>query len=195
MANLKSQPQNNQSLLLKVKHVLLKAFNHIDKPSPYILLGYSGGLDSTVLLHLLTQLKSEIGFLLKAMHVHHGLSPNANFWAEHCKSTAAQFDVPFLLSHVDVDTQSGLGIEASARNARYQALNYEQADLICLGHHQDDQAETFLLQLARGSGVKGLSGMGAIDVQRKLLRPLLEIDRATLEGYAHLHQLDRKSVV
>jgi tRNA(Ile)-lysidine synthase len=189
MANLKSQLQNSQSLLLKVRHSLLKAFERINKPSPYLLLGYSGGLDSTVLLHLLKQLSAQIHFQLKAMHVHHGLSPNANFWAEHCKSISEQYDVPFLLSHVNVETQSGLGIEASARNARYEALNYEQADLICLGHHQDDQAETFLLQLARGSGVKGLSSMAAIDVQRKLLRPLLAFDRATLESYALHHQL------
>jgi tRNA(Ile)-lysidine synthase len=189
MANLKSQPLSNQTLLLKVRQSLLKAFEAINKPSPYVLLAYSGGLDSTVLLHLLTQLNSQIPFQLKAMHVHHGLSPNADFWTQHCKETCAKYAVPLLLSQVKVDAKSGLGIEASARSARYQALYQEQADMICLAHHQDDQAETFLLQLARGSGVKGLAGMAAIDLQRKLLRPLLEMDRAALENYAHQHQL------
>jgi tRNA(Ile)-lysidine synthase len=189
MANLKSQPLSNQTLLLKVRQSLLKAFEAINKPSPHVLLAYSGGLDSTVLLHLLTQLNSQISFQLKAMHVHHGLSPNADFWTQHCKETCAKYAVPLLLSQVKVDAKSGLGIEASARSARYQALYQAQADMICLAHHQDDQAETFLLQLARGSGVKGLAGMAAIDLQRKLLRPLLEVDRATLESYAHQHQL------
>jgi len=187
MANLKSLPANKQTLQLQVKGSLLNAFESINHSTPTLLLAYSGGLDSTVLLHLLAQLRGQIPFQLKAMHVHHGLSPNATYWAEHCQKVCEQYQVPFLLSHVVVDMQSGLGVEASARNARYQALFKETSDLICLAHHQDDQAETLLLQLTRGAGVKGLSGMAAVDFQKKLFRPLLDVDRATLEKFAHQH--------
>lgn len=188
MANLKSLPANKQTLLLQVKDSLLEAFESIGHSTPAVLLAFSGGLDSTVLLHLLTQLRDQIPFQLKAMHVHHGLSSNATYWAEHCQEVCVQHHVPLLISHVKVDVKSGLGVEASARNARYQALFQEASDLICLAHHQDDQAETLLLQLTRGAGVKGLSGMAAVDFQKKLLRPLLNVDRAALEKYAHQHQ-------
>ena len=83
-----------------------------------------------------------------------------------------------------VDKKAGLGIEAAARQARYQALLESEADFIVLAHHQDDQAETFLLQLLRGAGVKGLSAMAALDAKRRLLRPLLDVARAEIEAYA-----------
>ncbi len=160
------------------------------QPGQQLLLAYSGGLDSCVLLHLLVQLRSELGFDLRAMHVHHGLSPNADDWVQFCEKTCATLDVPLRIVRVDVAVDKGSGIEAAARHARYQALFEAEADFIVLAHHQDDQAETLLLQLLRGAGVKGLAAMAAMDRQRRLLRPLLDISRGELLQYATAHGLD-----
>ena len=157
--------------------------------SPTLLLALSGGLDSCVLLHALAQAKKTLNFNLQAMHVHHGLSPNADSWADFCAKTCATYQVPFELVKVKVEKTAGLGIEAAAREARYQALFAANADLIALAHHQDDQAETLLLQLLRGAGLKGLSAMAAQDENRRLLRPLLDIPRAEIEAYAKAAKL------
>jgi len=157
--------------------------------NPHLLVAFSGGLDSSVLLHALAQLQAKLTFKLSAMHVHHGLSTNADVWASFCEKVCSDFNIPFQLKKVVIDKSSGLGIEATARNVRYQALSESKADFICLAQHQDDQAETLLLQLARGAGVKGLAGMARVDVERKLLRPLLGFSRAELEAYAKQHHL------
>ncbi|MCB5190004.1 tRNA lysidine(34) synthetase TilS [Methylobacillus arboreus] len=157
--------------------------SHI-KPGQRLLVAFSGGLDSRVLLQLLAEARSSHSFVLEAMHVHHGLSPNADAWAEFCADECRRLDVPFHCERVDVDTQSGLGIEASARQARYAALLSRQADHVVLAHHQDDQAETLLLQLLRGAGAKGLAGMATLDRGRCLLRPLMDASRAELEAFA-----------
>ena len=161
-------------------------------------LAFSGGLDSCVLLSALLAAKKTLNFELNAMHVHHGLSPNADAWADFCVESCKVLKVPLQVVHVKVDKKAGLGIEAAARQARYQALLDSEADFIVLAHHQDDQAETFLLQLLRGAGVKGLSVMAAFDAKRRLLRPLLDVSRAEIETYgsdAKLKWVDRKSVV
>lgn len=154
-----------------------------------LLLAYSGGLDSSVLLHLLCSARENYSFNLRALHVHHGLSTNADSWAEFCAQVCQQLSVPFKLTRLTLNKHSGKGIEATAREGRYAALFAEQADYIALAHHQDDQAETVLLQLLRGAGSKGLSAMAAHDAGRRLLRPLLDISRAELEAYAREHQL------
>lgn len=195
MASLKNLPKNNLatrkgSVLLSDLKLFLKVFfrsHHLVRPS--LLIAYSGGLDSTVLLHAVSKLQNELPFDLSAMHVHHGLNENANHWAIICEKTCADLEVPMSSIKVHIDENSGLGIEATARHARYQALNAASADFICLGHHQDDQAETLLLQLARGAGVKGLAGMAKIDMERRLLRPFLNVQRADLITYAQQHQL------
>jgi tRNA(Ile)-lysidine synthase len=181
MANLKSPPRNK--LQSKLADFLTQVF--ATNTEPKLLLAYSGGLDSSVLLHMLVQLRTSIPFQLSAMYVHHGLSPNADAWAEHCRLSCQQYHVAFSLSRVQLER--GIGIEAAARNARYQALYSQASDFICLAHHQDDQAETLLLQLARGSGVKGLSAMA--ENANKLLRPLLDESRASLLEYAQQYQL------
>jgi tRNA(Ile)-lysidine synthase len=195
MVSSKKQSKSNLTakkdvLILSQLRLFLKAFfrrHHLLKPS--LLIAYSGGLDSTVLLHAFHQLQSEIPFHLHVMHVHHGLSENADDWASFCEKTCVNLHVPFEMHTVRVDQRSGLGTEAAARQARYDALNSFSADFICLGHHQDDQAETLLLQLARGAGVKGLSGMAQIDIKRRLIRPLLNVSRADILAYAKQHQL------
>jgi tRNA(Ile)-lysidine synthase len=155
--------------------------------NPKLIVAFSGGLDSCVLLHLLANLHKTLPFQLSAYHVNHGLSPNAESWANFCAETCAILSVPFTLSTVKIAQNNGLGLEATAREARYKALLGADSDFICLAHHQDDQAETLLLQLARGAGVKGLAGMGAIN--GKLLRPLLDAPRSALEAYAKASNL------
>ena len=180
------------SLDHQVSTFLVRVFTQKKCANPKLVLAFSGGLDSTVLLHLLVSINKILPFQLSAQHVHHGLSPNADDWADFCKEFCAKLNVPLTISKVKVEQNSGLGLEAAAREARYKALATSAADLICpdfilLAHHQDDQAETLLLQLARGAGVKGLAGMAAIS--GKLLRPLLDVPRSDLEVYAKRHQL------
>jgi len=162
-------------------------------PASKLLLALSGGLDSSVLLHLLVSLKPILRFELHALHVHHGLSPNADAWAALCMEQCQSLDVPIRVVQVNVDQSSKLGIEAEARQMRYQALFDErlsiQADFIVTAHHQDDQAETFILQLMRGAGVKGLSSMAEVDRIRSLIRPLLRVSRQALYDYAIQNEL------
>ena len=156
-----------------------------------VLLGLSGGLDSRVLLHLLAQCQSRLGFNLSAMHVNHQISPHASHWADFCTEICHQVNIQCLVNPVNVPRDSGLGLEAAARLCRYEALFSTPADVVVLAHHQDDQAETFLLQLMRGAGVKGLAAMGEKRMQPAttsrevpLLRPLLNVSRETLADYA-----------
>jgi len=167
--------------------------------TPALLLALSGGLDSVVLLHLLVHARKTLPFKLHAMHVHHGLSPNADAWATFCQTQCTQLDVPLQIMHVHVAKNpdyknSEQGIEAEARELRYQALlnggvDGQLADFVVTAHHQDDQAETLLLQLFRGAGVRGLAAMPGVDATRKLLRPLLQQSRLSLESYARLQSL------
>jgi tRNA(Ile)-lysidine synthase len=204
MANLKKQSPNKPLQKVSLhrksttqKHPLLTQLNtffstvFLEKNAviPHLVVGFSGGLDSSVLLHLLANLRQTLPFQLSAHHVHHGLSQHADAWADLCEKTCIKLNIPLTISKVNVDINSGLGVEASARKLRYAVLLANDKNFICTAHHQDDQAETLLLQLARGAGVKGLSGMAAVDVTRKLLRPLLNISRAELESYAQQHQL------
>ena len=186
MVNLKKLPAS-KSLEYQLKAFLVDVFTQKKCVNPKLTLAFSGGLDSIVLLHLLAECRKTISFQLSAQHVHHGLSPNADNWADFCQQVCLKLNIPFALSKVNINKNSGLGIEATAREARYKALLRPDANFICLAHHQDDQAETLLLQLARGAGVKGLAGMTAIN--GKLLRPLLDVPRSALEVYAKQHNL------
>ncbi|WP_237065977.1 tRNA lysidine(34) synthetase TilS [Microbulbifer guangxiensis] len=147
----------------------------------------SGGLDSTVLLHLL----SADGEPVSAVHVHHGLSPNADDWAEHCAELTDSLGVPLLTKPVAVDASGG--VEAGARDARYRVFEQllQPGDQLLLAHHGDDQVETFFLRLLRGAGPQGLSGMRSNRPlgQGQLLRPLLDVARRDLESYAREHEL------
>lgn len=159
------------------------------EPGQTLLLGLSGGVDSVVLLNLLLSVKASLGFNLTAMHVHHGLSPNADRWATFCASLCQASGVPLQIVHVDVPLKPASGIEAEARAARYRTLFATEADLVVVAHHLNDQAETLLLQLFRGSGVKGLASMPREDTKRRLLRPLLDVERSQIEAYAKLNGL------
>ena len=157
---------------------------------------YSGGLDSAVLLHLCSVYAGEHAFELIAFHVHHGLSPNADHWVLHSQTQCAGLNVAMETAYVQLGSTGEAGVEATARNRRYAALGalcrHHRIDVLLTAHHQDDQAETILLQLLRGSGVAGLGGMQHCHTATDLLgsetlllaRPLLDITRAELERYA-----------
>jgi tRNA(Ile)-lysidine synthase len=149
---------------------------------------FSGGLDSTVLLHRLAQDPAIRTHGLLAIHVHHGLQPDADAWAAHCEAQCRLLDVPLQVHRVRVDTADGEGVEAAARRARHAVFTgvMQAGDLIALAHHRDDQAETFLLRALRASGPDGLAAMRPWRTfgQGWLWRPLLDTPRAALEAYA-----------
>jgi tRNA(Ile)-lysidine synthase len=142
-----------------------------------------------VLLHLLHQLQKTHHFTLKASHVHHGLSKNADKWVKFCEKLCTKLSVPLDVHYIKLPKKKSLGIEGEARRLRYEKLLQSKTDLVVLAHHEDDQAETFLLQLIRGAGVKGLSSMAHFDDGRRLWRPLLNASRINIESYAKKHQL------
>jgi tRNA(Ile)-lysidine synthase len=183
---IKATTSKKASLPQQLQAFLIDVFLSKNLVNPKLLLAFSGGLDSCALLHLLVQVNKTLPFQLSAQHVHHGLSMNADTWASLCADTCQSLNVPLKITKVQVNNQ-GLGMEAAAREARYNVLVQSDADFVLLAHHQDDQAETFLLQLARGAGVKGLAGMAA--ASGKLLRPLLDVSRRALLEYAKQHNL------
>lgn len=161
-------------------------------PSRYVI-AFSGGLDSTVLLHVLVTLLDELAAPLLAIHVNHGLHAESDAWSKHCRDTAGRFGVDYQSLAVKVQLESGKGPEASARDARYNALHAElrAGDWLMSAHHREDQAETLLLNLIRGSGPMGVAGIGSI---RRfgpgwLARPLLETGREELVAYASREEL------
>lgn len=157
-------------------------------------LALSGGLDSRVLLHLLARFKQEHPhFDYVAVHVHHGLSHNADTWLEQCQTWSSLEGIEFVAEKVQLALGPRISIEQAAREARYQALkkHITSRSLLLTAHHQGDQLETFLLALKRGSGPKGLSSMARKMAfgDGQLLRPLLDISREEMQEYAHQHQL------
>lgn len=154
----------------------------------------SGGVDSVVLLHVLRALSSKLGFELRAVTVHHGLSPNADAWSKFVRRLCRRWSVPLATRRVTV-LKRGKGIEGAARDARYAALARLPVDAVALAHHLDDQAETVLLNLLRGAGVRGASGMRAVTQwgrsggPRRLLRPFLAVAKEDLLTYAQTHRL------
>lgn len=155
---------------------------------------YSGGLDSHVLLHACMQLRAALSLELRALHIDHGLHPQSAQWADHCRAVCAALDVSFVEHRVQVDVRRGDGLEAAARSARYRAVAgvIGPGETVATAHHLDDQAESLLLALLRGSGVHGLAGMPvrAPLGDGHLLRPLLAIERAALADYARRHRLE-----
>jgi len=155
-----------------------------------VAVGLSGGLDSVVLLHLLRGMRRRAGFRLEAIHVDHGLSANAGAWARFCRALCRRWRVPLAVRKVSV-RRRGRGIEAAARDARRAAFARHPAEVIALAHQLDDQAETVLLNLLRGAGLRGASGMPVVGAlgDKVLWRPLLAVPRASIEAYARAHGL------
>jgi tRNA(Ile)-lysidine synthase len=150
-------------------------------------IAFSGGLDSTVLLHLLAELAHRQPLPpISAIHIHHGLQAVAESWPVHCRQMCQILGVP--LQVINVQVRPGASLEQAARDARYAAFNDVLLDgeLLLTAQHRDDQAETLMFRLLRGAGVRGLAAMPSQRVLGKgrLLRPLLDESRVTLEAYA-----------
>ncbi|MDD7804976.1 MAG: tRNA lysidine(34) synthetase TilS [Endozoicomonas sp. (ex Botrylloides leachii)] len=164
------------------------------RPETSFIVAYSGGVDSTVLLHGLVALRNA-GVIdrLKAIHINHGLSEHAQQWEKHCQLVCDRWLVPLKIFSVAVSEASSAGLEQAARSARYKVFHDELAKEECLlqGHHMNDQAETLLFRLFRGTGIDGLSGIPSSRPLGKgvLFRPLLSVSRTDIEAYACCHQL------
>ncbi|MEW6312476.1 MAG: tRNA lysidine(34) synthetase TilS [Pseudomonadota bacterium] len=180
------KPQPNEL----VEHVAGFVARHIPAGGR-VAVGLSGGLDSIVLFDLLVSLATAHDLALSALHVNHGISRNAARWAEFCAALCERHGVPCQVAVLQVQAGPGESLEAAARDARYAEYARLSANCIALAHHADDQAETLLLQLLRGAGVKGLSAMpeARAFAGKTLLRPLLDFTRAELEAYACEHSL------
>jgi tRNA(Ile)-lysidine synthase len=162
-------------------------------PETALLVAFSGGLDSTVLLHALSANAAVRARGLRALHVQHDLQDAAGDWAGHCERVCADWRIPITVARVQVPRDSGLGLEGAARDARHAAFAAALApgETLVLAHHRDDQAETVLLRLLRASGSDGLAAMREERVfgPARLWRPLLDCPRASLHGYAQAHRL------
>jgi len=149
---------------------------------------FSGGLDSCVLLHALDRLREPLALTLRAVHVDHGLHAHSAHWARQAQQTCAQLNIPCTVERVQVTQIRGHGLEDAARRARYAALarHVGPGGVLLTAHQADDQAETVLLQLLRGTGVHGLAAMPAMTPfhQGRLARPLLDFTRAQLAAWA-----------
>ena len=175
----------------------LKQYDEDFRAAKRLLVGYSGGVDSHVLLHLL---QSQYSSKVVAIHVNHGLSSNADAWQLHCENTCEKLGIELIVNQVNV-INNGKGLEDAAREQRYNTFHeyLKTGDQLLLAHHQSDQVETVLFRLFRGAGVKGLGGIQAarsLAEDTTLLRPLLNVPRSRLVEYAkekQLHWIDDES--
>ena len=164
-----------------------------------IVVGLSGGMDSVVLLDVLHGMRAARELSLAAIHVNHQISAHAGEWEAFCRALCARHGISLTVERVQV-APDGSGLEAAARRLRYRAYALIDGDYVALAHHLDDQAETFLLQLLRGAGAKGLAGMPVVRPQDAamdgkassphILRPLLELRRSDIEVHARARGLE-----
>ncbi|MEZ8010890.1 MULTISPECIES: tRNA lysidine(34) synthetase TilS [Vibrio] len=165
------------------------AFQQSDLKPRRLVVAFSGGVDSRVLLELAAQYAKSHHIECCAVHVHHGLSKNADLWAEQCQTWCDASSVPLAIERVSLDINSGESVEKLARDARYDSLQKHLSfgDVLITGQHIDDQLETFLLALKRGSGPKGLSSMAKVMSfgEAFIVRPLLSVTRLDIEASAH----------
>ena len=174
--------------MLDSKLILTQLNEMLTGLSQTVYVGYSGGLDSTVLLHLTKQLDRDV----RAIHVNHGLSQNSSHWQAHCQTVANTWGVPIQCVAVSVRAD-GSGTEAAAREARYEQFSniIQKDEVLVLGHHLNDQVETLIFRLMRGTGLTGLTGIRSTRplANGYLLRPLLAIAKEELLAYATMHKL------
>src|SRR5574343_360392 len=159
------------------------------RPGERIAVGLSGGCDSVVLLHAVCAGRAELTNI-SAVHVHHGLSPNADDWALFCQRYCDSLRVPLAIRHVTVNP-AGEGVEAAARAARYAVFADFPGDCLLLAQHRGDQAETVLFNLLRGCGVQGAAAMPVERLlgEKRLIRPMLSFSREEIETYARQNGL------
>jgi len=154
-----------------------------------MIIAYSGGLDSHVLLHAVAAMRAELtGCEFIAVHINHGLSEKAGQWTKHCANQCEVLNITFAHINVDAKNKTGESPEAVAREVRYQAFRefMQPGDCLLTAHHQDDQAETLLIQLLRGAGPRGLAAMPYYSdfAEGWHARPLLNFSRDELHEYA-----------
>ncbi len=188
MAHSRKSKSNN--LIDNAQEVLLA---HI-KPGDHLTIALSGGIDSVVLLDILMVLSKQIPFSLSAVHVNHGISSNATRWSRFCCDLCHAYGISIHITYLKIKKETGVSLEAIAREERYRVFSRMQTDYIVAAQHLDDQAETLLLQLFRGAGIRGLSAMPVVRKQNsanapQILRPLLEISRNSIEAYAQQNKL------
>lgn len=183
------KPRSSKDLVAVVADSLAR---HV-APDRRLTLALSGGLDSTALLHVLLALRNSHPFELQAVHVHHGLSPHADDWADFCARLCGAQAVDLACHRVRIAPDDPDGIEAAARRERARIFSMLDTDFLLTAQQQDDQAETLLLQLLRGAGPKGLAAMATAQAhpgwRATQLRPLLGVTRAEIEEHARTHEL------
>lgn len=171
----------------KLCGALREALSQLSEPQAFVV-AFSGGADSSVLLHALTRLRDRLPAPVRALHVNHNLHPDAARWAEECEQICTQWDVPFESLTVSVDPGRD-SLEAAAREARYAAFATAlgRGEILLTAHHRSDQAETLLLRLLRGTGVHGLKGIpGSRPLgQGFVARPFLNVGKTEILSYAH----------
>ncbi|SOD42101.1 tRNA lysidine(34) synthetase TilS [Nitrosovibrio sp. Nv4] len=203
MAN--SRKSKSNSVFSKAENVLreqIQCGNHLA-------VALSGGVDSVVLLDFLVPLSAQMQFSLSAIHVNHGISINADQWSIFCRNLCRSSGVPLKVVRLKINQEPGVSLEATARDERYRVFGKLKADYVVLAQHLDDQAETLLLQLLRGAGVRGLGAMPVVrhfaaEINKqgigagtselsggrpRILRPFLEVSRREIEDYASEHAL------
>lgn len=171
------------------------------QPGDHLVVALSGGVDSVVLLDLLAALSVQMQFTLSAVHVNHGISANAGKWSKFCRDLCRLKGIPLKIIRLKISREPGVSLEAAARDARYRIFGKLKGDYVVLAQHLDDQAETLLLQLLRGAGVKGLGAMPVIRNPApgvandllcrgpRILRPMLDVSRREIEDYARGNEL------
>lgn len=177
------KPKSSDSLTARFERVVDRQPGQGNR----VTVAFSGGLDSSVVLHLAVGYAFGRDLRLDVLHCHHGLSPNADAWAEHCTEACEQYRLPLRIVRLEITDHLGEGLESAARRERYRVLDSLETDLILLGHHADDQAETLLLNLFRGTGILGLAGIP--ERKGRYSRPLLGVRRTDIEVYAGMHRL------
>lgn len=174
---------------------LIKALDQAASPKGQIVwIGFSGGHDSLALLHALAvTLRHQHTLTLGALHVNHQLNPQATQWAQQCQYWCQQWSVPLTIAPVKLTPPFKLGLEAAARQARYDAFcqHITAGERLLLAHHMNDQAETFLQRLFSGHGPLGLCGIPQVRTHQhfEIYRPLLQVSRAQIDDYLTTHQL------
>lgn len=176
---------------------LREAVVHVAGRGSRIAIAFSGGIDSVVLLDLLSALREDLALTLVAIHVHHGLSPNADNWQAFCERECGRRQIEFETERLRLDPAARGGLEAIARRGRYATLEAIAArrgiSTVALAHHLDDQAETVLLQALRGASPHGLAAMPSLRVSPngvRLWRPLLQVARRDIDSYAATRNLE-----
>ncbi len=196
MSTAPAVPQSMQELLPKWAHFCLyteKFINHelgVNLTGKHLLVGFSGGVDSTALLLVLHYLSKRNDCRISAAHLNHSLRPEADDDAAWAESLCSSLGIECFVRKVDVQSladKSGVGLEEAGRNARYiffnELMEEKAVDLLALGHHQDDLSEDVLMRIIRGTGWPGLSGMPGYDAERSLIRPFLMLPKSTLKAF------------